>query len=242
MIEFVSFTKKYKDMVAVNDFSCTISANKITGLLGANGAGKTSVLKALAGIHYPTQGQILIDGLCIQENPLELKKSIGYISENPLFYQNIRVRDLLRFIADIHFPQLTPADKSQKIETVIEQTALAEVTSKKIRELSKGFRQRLAFAQALIHQPSILILDEPTSALDPVQIAEIRNLIKHSSTTATVILSSHIMQEIEALCDEVIILHRGSLRAKGTIAQILAQTKQDTLEKAFLSLVEMPHE
>ncbi|MGL4986090.1 MAG: ABC transporter ATP-binding protein [Treponemataceae bacterium] len=238
MIEIISFSKKYKQVQAVSNFSCTIAENKITGLLGANGAGKTSLLKALAGIHYPTKGKILINNINIQENPIEVKQFIGYISENPLFYQNISVWELLLFVCDVYFSRYSLKEKHTKVNSVIKQTNLEDVVSKKIKHLSKGFRQRLAFAQALIHDPSILILDEPTSALDPVQIAEIRSLIKKNSKKTTVILSSHIMQEIEALCDEVIIMHKGFLRAQGTIADILAQTKKNTLEKAFLSLVE----
>lgn len=236
MIELVNFTKSYNKNIAVENVSFTVEPNKITAILGANGAGKTTILKAITGIHYATSGTVKINGISVEEYPIEAKKSIGYVSEMPNFYNNFTVFEFLKFISSIHFAKLPKAKRSEKINNAITKCSLVDVQNKKIAELSKGYKQRLSFASAIMHEPSVLILDEPISGLDPVQIKEMRTLIKSLSNGRTILLSTHLMQEVTALCDELLILSKGKLVANGSLQEILNQTKCQNIEDAFLKL------
>ncbi|MBR4823240.1 MAG: ABC transporter ATP-binding protein [Spirochaetaceae bacterium] len=238
MIELVNFSKNYGSVAAVSDVSFSAKDSKITGLLGANGAGKTTILKAICAIHYATSGSVLVDGISCEDEPLKVKSITGYVSENPRFYENFTVLDFLKFIADIRFAgensHSYAKNRKDRIEYAVETCSLGEVLSKKIAALSKGYRQRLAFASAIMHDPKILVLDEPVTGLDPVQIQEMRTLIKSMSKDKTILLSTHLMQEVSALCDEVVILTKGKLAATGTPDEILAKSGKTNLEDAFL--------
>lgn len=238
MIELAHFSKNYGSSTAVSDVSFTAKDSKITGLLGANGAGKTTILKAICAIHYATSGSVLVDNINVEDEPLKVKSITGYVSENPRFYENFTVIDFLKFIADVRFCNLSKPEKNAAIKErtsyAIETCALNDVLSKKIAALSKGYRQRLAFAAAIMHEPKILVLDEPVSGLDPVQIQEMRALIKSMSKDKTILLSTHLMQEVSALCDEVVILTKGRLAASGTPDEILQKSGKSNLEDAFL--------
>ena len=207
MIELKSFSKQYGKKTAVSDVSFICQDKKITGLIGANGAGKTTIIKAICGIHYPSEGSVLINNLSVEENSVEIRKNIGYVSENAIFPENYYVMEYLDECANIR--QKAGAkilegkkSKNNQISKVIEQFSLESVLTKKISALSKGFRQRLSFAQAFIHEPSVLILDEPVSGLDPLQISETRSIIKNAGKTKTILLSNHFMQEAETICDK----------------------------------------
>lgn len=233
MVEFVNVTKQYGKLFAVDKVSFKIESNSITGFLGLNGAGKSTILKMLAGIIYQTSGEVLIDSLDYVDNTL-LKNQIGYVSEQPVFYNSMTVKQFLKFVASIR------NIKFDSIDVAIDKCSLQSVLTKRISTLSKGYKQRLAFAQAIMHNPKILILDEPSSGLDPEQIIEMRNLIKQSSKNRITLFSTHIIQEAENLCDKIIIIKQGKILAHDTIENILLQTQSKNLEQAFLKYGENP--
>lgn len=201
--------KNYGEQIAVNNISFQIKTGEIVGFLGPNGAGKSTTMKMITGYLVPDSGEIYIGELDALKDPIEAKRKIGYLPEaNPLYYE-MYVREYLGFIADIHKLK----NKKQVIENVITTVGLTIESSKKIGQLSKGYKQRVGLAAALLHDPEILILDEPTSGLDPNQIIEIRSVIKELAKTKTILFSSHIMQEVEALCDRVIIINKGNIVA-----------------------------
>lgn len=205
-IKVTDLTKIYGEQKAVDHISFEIKTGEIVGFVGPNGAGKSTTMKILTGFIPPTSGEAKINKLDLIENSLEIRKNIGYLPEHNPLYLDMYVKEYLEFIAGIY--KLGSKTKS-KIEQIIEQTGLTIERKKKIGTLSKGYRQRVGLAQALIHDPSILILDEPTSGLDPNQIIEIRNLISEVGKQKTVMLSTHIMQEVEAICDRIIIINKG---------------------------------
>jgi ABC-2 type transport system ATP-binding protein len=208
--------KQYGTQKAVNNVSFELTKGEIVGFLGPNGAGKSTTLKMITGYLQPDSGKAMVEGLDVTEHPLEVKRMIGYLPEaNPLYY-DMYVREYLAFIGGIH--QLPRIKKS--IQEVIELTGLTLEARKKIGQLSKGYKQRVGLAAALIHDPKVLILDEPTSGLDPNQILEIREVIRKQGTTKTVLFSSHILQEVEAICDRVIIINKGNLVANDTLARL----------------------
>lgn len=218
MIEVYQLSKRYGTVQAVRDVSFQVGTGQVIGLLGPNGAGKTTIMKILTGYHYPSSGSALIDGLSVEEYPEEVKKRIGYLPENAPSYGDLSPLEYLSFVADA---RAIPKDKrASRINQVMDQCSLQEVKNKPIETLSKGYRQRLGLAQAIIHDPAILILDEPTTGLDPNQILEIRALIRELGKSKTVILSTHILQEVEAVCSQVIIIHQGRIAAQGTSAEI----------------------
>lgn len=236
MIKLEHVTKNYNKFSAVKDVSFTVDAGCITALLGVNGAGKTSILKSIVGIHYPTSGRISVNGLSVTEWQLETKKMIGYVSEAPQFYNAFSVYEFLDFIASVRLQDLSFAQKTARIKDCAEKCAITDVLQKKIATLSKGYRQRLAFACAIMHEPSVLVLDEPVSGLDPVQIAEMRELILQFAKQKTVLLSTHLMQEVDALCEKVLILHKGILVAEGSAQSIMDKYGSASLEDAFLKI------
>jgi ABC-2 type transport system ATP-binding protein len=219
MIEVKNLTKYYGDFLAVNSISFNIEKGEIVGLLGPNGAGKSTTIRMLTTYFAPTSGEIYINGYDIKENPTLVKKFIGYIPEASPLYSEMVVYDYLRFIANI---QDVPQDQvEERIEFVVSKCGLTEMVYKKIGELSKGYRQRTGLAHAIIHNPPILILDEPTSGLDPNQIIEIRELIKELGKEKTVLLSSHILSEVQATCNRVIIINKGGIVADGPTNELL---------------------
>lgn len=239
MIELIDFTKKYKNFTACNNISFVCEDCQITGLLGPNGAGKSTILKAICGVHFPTFGKVFVDELSVEEKTVEVQKLIGYVSENAVYPGYYSVLELLTEICELRFrtkDNYSRKENLEKIEKVVSQMELEEVLYKKISTLSKGYKQRLSFATALIHNPKVLILDEPVSGLDPMQIVEMRSLIKKLGKEKTILLSTHLMQEAKELCDKVLILHKGKLIAKGTVDEVCKKTNTTDLEKAFLVL------
>ena len=217
-IEVSHLTKRYAQQKAIDNISFSINRSEIVGFLGPNGAGKSTTMKILTGYLEADEGQAFVSGLKVNENPVETKKKVGYLPEaNPL-YAEMYVREYLGFIADIHEIN----NKKPRIEEVITMTGLTVESNKKIGQLSKGYKQRVGLAAALIHDPEVLILDEPTSGLDPNQIVEIRQLIKDLGKNKTVLLSSHILQEVEAMCERVIIINRGNIVADDRLTDLQA--------------------
>jgi len=230
VIQLDSFSKVYNKTKAVTSVSCTVKKGRITGLLGANGAGKTTILKAVCAAHYPTEGNVVVEGFSTKDYPIEVKKRTGYVSETPQFYPQFTVKEFLSFAAQYY------GEGRQQIDYVIELCSLQDELYKKIGKLSKGYRQRLSFAQALIHNPSVLVLDEPTSGLDPIQIHEMRKLISSLEKDKTILLSTHLMQEADAVCTDLLVLHRGILVYSGTVKDVLTSTSTTTLDEAFIAL------
>lgn len=222
-------TKRYGPQKAVDNVSFRVKAGEVLGFLGPNGAGKTTTMKAISCFIKPEEGDILVGGYSIHEHPEIIKKNIGYLAENNPLYQEMNIIDFLEFIAKIHgIPKyLIP----ERILDMIRTCGLEGEKHKLIGELSKGYQQRVGLAQALIHDPEILILDEPTTGLDPNQIVEIRKLIKRIGKEKTVILSSHILAEVEATCDRILIINNGRIVVDGTAAELRKQAKGNEILK-----------
>ena len=214
MIEVKDLVKRYGNHTAVDHLSFTVEDGQILGFLGPNGAGKSTTMNIITGYLGATEGKVLINGIDIAEEPLKGKKEIGYLPEIPPLYNDMRVKEYLMFVAEIK--SVPKAKRKAMIKEVMEMTALTEMENRLIRHLSKGYRQRVGLAGALIGYPKVIILDEPTVGLDPRQIMEIRDLIRRLGKKHTVILSSHIMQEVSAVCDEVLIINNGKLVARDT--------------------------
>src|ERR1700744_5660322 len=218
-IEIKELVKLYGEQKAVDGISFTVGKGEIVGFLGPNGAGKSTTMKILTGYLGQDGGEAVVCGISVREHPLETKKKIGYLPEaNPL-YPDMYVREYLDFIADIHHI----ADKKARIETVIALVGLTVESNKRLGQLSKGYKQRVGLAAALLHEPEVLILDEPTSGLDPNQIIEIRDVIRQLGKDKTILFSSHILQEVEALCDRVVIINKGRLVADSKLSLLRAQ-------------------
>lgn len=207
-IEVKNLTKRYSDINVVSELNFKTQSNQIIGFLGPNGAGKSTTMKMLAGVLMPTVGAILVNNIDVINNPIAAKCIIGFLPEENPLYKDMYIREVLSFEADLYKIK----NKGQRINQVLELTALDTEQNKKVYQLSKGYKQRLGLARAIIHDPEVLILDEPTSGLDPNQIIEIRNLIRTLSVNKTVFLSTHIMQEVEAICDEIIVINKGELK------------------------------
>lgn len=204
-IKVSSITKKYAEQEAVSEVSFSIGKGEIVGFLGPNGAGKSTTMKMITGYVEPTSGEILVDDINVLTNPIDAQKQLGYLPEHNPLYLEMYVREYLKFVTGIYkVPQ-------QNIQEVIEKVGLTPEAHKKIGQLSKGYRQRVGIAAAIIHNPKVIILDEPTTGLDPNQLVEIRELIRELGKEKTVLLSTHIMQEVEAVCDRVIIINKGKL-------------------------------
>ncbi|MDP2690836.1 MAG: ATP-binding cassette domain-containing protein [bacterium] len=227
MITVDHLTKLYDDFVAVDDISFEIKKGEIVGLLGPNGAGKTTTMRILTGFLPASSGQVTINSHDVFEDPIRVKASIGYLPESAPLYQDMKVEEYLEFIADLR--GLNRSQKRNRIREVVDQTGLTPRLRQEIGHLSKGYRQRVGLAQALLHNPEVLILDEPTSGLDPNQIVEIRSLIKKIGKEKTVILSTHILSEAEATCDRVLIINKGRIVASGTPEELRAHHKDKAL-------------
>jgi len=213
VIEARELRKSYGDREAVHGVSFVVETGSVLGLLGPNGAGKTTIMKVLTGFHFPSSGAALVDGIDVVEEPLAVKRRVGYLPESVPLYQDMTASEYLDFAADSR--GLEGNGRREAIERSVESCGLAPVYRRPVEELSKGYRQRLGLAQAILHDPPILILDEPTTGLDPNQIIEIRALIRELGREKTVILSTHILQEVEAVCSQVIILNEGLVAAQG---------------------------
>lgn len=224
-LEIKNLSKRFGSQLALDNITISIGKNEIIGLLGPNGAGKSTLMKSVAGVLKVDEGEILLDGKSIAKADIESKKAIGFLPENNPLYQEMYVKEYLQFVANIH------KIPSGKIDEVIDLVGITPEKSKKIAQLSKGYKQRIGLAQAILHQPSLLILDEPTNGLDPNQIIEIRNVIGEIGAEKTVILSTHIMQEVEALCSRVILLHKGKIIQDAPVAEF--RGRFTTLEQAF---------
>ena len=215
-ISISNLTKIYNTQKAIDDISFSVNDNEIVGFLGPNGAGKSTTMKIITGYLRPDSGSAKVNGIDVAADPLEAKKNIGYLPEgNPLYYE-MYVREYLGFIAGIH--KIKSPEK--KIEEIIDTTGLRTESNKKTGQLSKGYKQRVGLAAALLHDPKIIILDEPTTGLDPNQIIEIRKLIKDLGKNKTVLFSSHILQEVENICDRVIIINKGNIVADDTLVNL----------------------
>lgn len=229
MIEVSHLTKKYGDQLALNDLSFTVEDGKIYGLLGPNGAGKSTCMNIMTGYIAATEGEVKINGFDIVKDAEEAKKHIGYLPEIPPLYPDMKVREYLEFAAELK--KVKKEERRQEIEDVMEKTFISDMQNKLIKNLSKGYRQRVGLAQAMLGNPSVIILDEPTVGLDPKQILEIRELILELKKEHTIILSSHILSEVSAVCDEIMIISKGKMAACDT-AEGLSHLMQgeDTLE------------
>jgi len=222
-----NLTKKYGDQKAVDDISFDVKPGEVVGFLGPNGAGKSTTMRMVTCYMAPTHGKITVEGYQADEHPEEIKKKIGYLPENNPLYTDMAIIDYLKFCAEV---QGVGKDiVNTRVREMVDICGLNLERHKKINELSKGFRQRVGLAQAMIHDPEVLILDEPTSGLDPNQIVEIRNLIKELGKEKTVILSSHILSEVEATCDRILIINRGKIVADGTSDTLRQQAQGQEL-------------
>jgi ABC-2 type transport system ATP-binding protein len=223
-IEVKGLTKIYGEQRAVDNISFNINKGEIVGFLGPNGAGKSTTMKMITGYLLPDDGDVNVSGVDVKKEPLQSKKKIGYLPESNALYYDMYVKEYLGFVADVH----GIGNKQQAISNVIEQVGLTPEKNKRIGQLSKGYKQRVGIAAALIHNPEVLILDEPTSGLDPNQIIEIRQVIKEQGRDKLVLFSSHILQEVEAICDRVIIINKG---------KIVADDRLDNLQKKSTSSI-----
>jgi len=219
-------TKRFGAQIAVNEVSFTVSTGEVVGFIGPNGAGKSTTMKMITGTLSPDSGSVLIKDLPAINKLKEIRRLIGYLPENNPLYPEMYIREYLQYVAGLY--QIRGKESRERISRVIEMTALGDELGKKIGNLSKGYRQRVGLAQALIHDPEILILDEPTSGLDPNQLVEIRNLVSTIGKEKTVLLSTHILQEVEAICDRVIIISNGQVVADENAERLKEQGKGHT--------------
>lgn len=241
MIELVDFSKKYRksDSPVVQNINLKAESGMVTALLGLNGQGKTTIIKAVCGIHYASSGKVYVSSanekFDLSENPDPAKKHLGYMPETATLPENLTVKEFLHFARKIYAPD---SGESGAVQSVIKACELEDVQDKKIKALSKGFRQRVNLAQALVHSPENIILDEPVNGLDPAQIIQFRKIIKKIAEDKTVLLSTHLMQEVSALCNRLYILNGSTIAFSGTKSELLEKTHRNTLEEAFLALTE----
>lgn len=231
MIELQNFSKEYDSFKAVSNLSYTFEKGTITGILGPNGAGKTTILKALTGRHFASEGKVIFsETIDAAQAPEKIRNLTGFVEETASLPGEYTVKEYITFVAELH------GCNQAAVENVIKKCSLEEYKNKKINSLSKGYKERVNFAQALVYNPEILILDEPASGLDPQQIVNMRALVKDLSKDHTIILSTHLMQEVEALCEKVLIINHGKLLAQGTKDEIVKNTVTKNLEEAFFKL------
>ena len=240
MIEITGLTKRYRDLVAVDDITFSVPKGEIVGFLGPNGAGKSTTMKMLTGFLPASAGAAKVAGFDVFEEPMAVKRAIGYLPEIPPVYPDLTVREYLRFVGKlkgIRGPEL-----ERQVERSIERVSLGDVSERLIRNISKGYQQRTGLGQALLGNPSVLILDEPTVGLDPRQIGEVRELIGELAGDHTVILSTHILQEVTATCERVVIINRGQIVADDKLTELVDKHSEGeqkrSLEEIFISLTE----
>lgn len=235
MIEVKGLVKTYGPKRAVDGVTFTVKRGDILGFLGPNGAGKSTTMKMITGFLRPDAGSATVDGIDVAANPVAVKQKLGYLPESAPAYPEMTVEEFLGFIADVRGFRSADAKRTQ-VDRAIALTHLGPVRKQTIETLSKGFKQRVGFAQALLHDPSVLVLDEPTDGLDPNQKNEVRALIKSMSAEKAVILSTHILEEVDAICNRVIIISRGKVVADETPAQLRARSPGSRLDEIFRSL------
>lgn len=233
MIEIKNLTKRYGQINAVNDISLTIKKGEILGFLGPNGAGKSTTMNILTGYLAATSGTVTIDGFDIMDSPQEAKKLIGYLPELPPLYQDMTVNEYLKFISELK--SVPFKQRKRQLEEILYLVKLGDMQDRLIKNLSKGYKQRVGVAQALVGNPQVLVLDEPTVGLDPKQIIEIRKLIGALKHEHTIILSTHILQEVNAVCSSVAVINKGKLAATGSVSDFTAS--EGTVNKFIISLV-----
>ncbi|OGF42743.1 ABC transporter, partial [Candidatus Falkowbacteria bacterium RIFOXYB2_FULL_47_14] len=221
MIEIKNLTKRFGNTVILDNINLEVKKGEILGFLGPNGAGKSTTMKIITSFWSPTSGSIKIDGLDVTTDSLKTRTKIGYLPETVPLYDDMRVYEYLKFIAEVR--GIAKEDMKKRLKEVVEACGLKKVLLKPIEELSKGYRQRVGLAQAIMHEPDILILDEPTTGLDPNQIVEIRDLIKKIGKEKTVIFSTHILSEVSATCDRVLIINNGKIVGEGSPADLMAK-------------------
>lgn len=236
MIELQNVTKRYDDFIAVNNVSFKIEDGEIVGFLGPNGAGKSTTMNMITGYIEPTSGKILVNGYDINQKAKQAKKQIGYMPENVPLYLELTVKEFISYMADLKL--IKRVDKKAEIERVIKITGLEEVKGKLIRNLSRGYRQRVSLAGALVGNPPILILDEPTVGLDPIQVIEIRNLIKSLGKEHTILISSHILAEISQMCNKIIIINKGKIIRTDKTEDLEEQAASDNENEVILTVEE----
>jgi ABC-2 type transport system ATP-binding protein len=229
-----NLTKIYGEQRAVDNISFTVSKGEIVGFLGPNGAGKSTTMKMITGYLQPDAGDISVSNIDVTKDPLGVKKKVGYLPESNALYYDMYVKEYLDFVADVH----AISNKQQAISNVIEQVGLTKERTKKIGQLSKGYKQRVGLAAALLHNPEVLILDEPTSGLDPNQIVEIRNVIKEQGRDKLVLFSSHILQEVEAICDRIIIINKGKIVADDKLSNLQKTSSSNIVRVGFKEALE----
>ena len=228
-VEVKDLTKIYGEQKAVDGISFAIKKGEIVGFLGPNGAGKSTTMKMITGYLVPDEGEVTVSGIDVKKAPFESKKKIGYLPESNALYYDMYVKEYLGFVADVH----GISNRQEAIGNVIDQVGLTPEKNKRIGQLSKGYKQRVGIAAALLHNPEVLILDEPTSGLDPNQILEIRQVIKDQGKDKIVLFSSHILQEVEAICDRVIIINKGKIVADDSLSNLQKQSSLNLVRVSF---------
>jgi ABC-2 type transport system ATP-binding protein len=217
LIHIENLSRRYGDHCAVEDISFELQPGEVLGFLGPNGAGKSTTMQIISGVLAPSSGRVRLDGIDLRQDPIQAKRALGYLPENPPLYPEMRVDEYLRFCARIH--RVSAADSDHAVARAKARCGLSPMGSRVIGNLSKGYQQRVGIAQAIIHNPRIIILDEPTSGLDPNQVREIRSLIRDLAESCGVLLSTHILPEVQSLCDRVLILHQGRLVYSGPVSR-----------------------
>ena len=237
MVSVQHFFKIYKSEPAVSDFSMECKAGEIVGILGPNGAGKTTLLKAICARHFATRGKILLNGIDASEEPEKVRAMTGFVTEQASFPEELKVCEYLKMIFEIH-EEFKKSEKKDldSLESIKKQISLESIWNEKTKNLSKGFRERVKFSQALNHNPMVIVLDEPASGLDPAQIVRMRKTVTELRKNHAIILSTHLMQEVDALCDKVYILNKGRCVASGTQEEITDSIGCASLEEAFFKL------
>ncbi len=234
MIEVKKLTKKYGNHEALRGLSFKVEKGEIVGLLGPNGAGKSTTMKILSAFMPASSGEVIVAGHNVLDDAIEVKKKVGYLPEHPPVYPELRVREYLEYVASLK--QVPAHEINEKVEYVISKCGLSKRSTQIIGTLSKGYQQRVGIAQALVHSPEVVILDEPTVGLDPIQIVEIRNLIRELSKAHTVILSTHILPEVVMTCNRVLLINHGQILVDGTV-ESLTKGSGESIEQAYLRIV-----
>ena len=234
MLEVNAISKEFGDLQAVKDVSFSAKQGEVLGLLGPNGAGKSTTMKMITGFLEASGGDAVICGQSINTNPLGVQKNLGYVPENAPLYDDMYVREFLRFIAKMR--ELEPTEVSARVNEIIEVCALKEVALQKIETLSKGYRRRVSLAQALLHDPKVLILDEPTDGLDPNQKHDVRELIKKLARSKCILISTHILEEVEEVCDRCIIIGEGEKLFEGTPGELKSMSDKGRIQDVFRAI------